>query len=68
MSLWRVKLFDHRSDEKPSRVGYLFADTQEAASEIASAEKANGVRIDVRPTIMRPALMTSRDREIFWDD
>jgi hypothetical protein len=68
MNLWRIALFDNRSDGKPSRIGYLFADSQEAASNLASAQKPNGVRMDVRPTIMRPASMTAGDREIFWDD
>jgi len=68
MSLWRVTLFDSRKGEKPSRIGYLFADTQEAASAIASAEKTSGVRVDIKPTIMRPAQMTSAAQTIYWDD
>jgi hypothetical protein len=68
MSLWRVKLFDNRSDGNPSRIGYLFADTQEAACEIASAEKAKNSRIDVTSTIMRPAEMATATGKIFWDD
>jgi hypothetical protein len=68
MNLWRVALFEHRSDGKPSRVGYLFADTHEAASQIARATKAKCVRMDVTPSVMRPASMASTMTQIFWDD
>jgi hypothetical protein len=68
MSLWRIALFADPGDAKPSRVGYLFADTHNAASEIASETKTNCARMDVTSTIMRPALMPSAMKQIFWDD
>ena len=68
MSLWRIALFANRSDASPYRVGYLFADTYDAASEIASETKANCARMDVTPTIMRPGLMPSEMKQVFWDD
>jgi hypothetical protein len=68
MGLWRVALFDNRSDGKPSRVGYVFADTYEAASRVAQAAKAKCARMDVTPSVMRPVLMASTMKEIFWND